>query len=569
MENKIKPKLNKTKNMKTKTALWNNIQEELKDNIFNPDILTKFINHFYETRIKNLNSDQHILFLFRIELINSDIKTTTKLLKLDNNLENKDNLIAFLLEKINLTSESYNDTPIKSLIISYGIRKGKIIPTIKPIALTEKKNEGNKYQHIYYNHKLPIALNALDYGTLIGVFGDTTIVSFKKHYNLTIQSEDNKNHIKFFKNGVMIYEWTDHIKEDNSLMREIGKTTFLWKDGEILWTKVLKTTKPIKKKRISSGLKENFITMDLETISKSYSYFIDPKQGDEGVRNIIYRAMKDICTRKYKGYKIYLHNFSKFDAIFLIKYLVMIGDCEPIIHKGKIISFSFRPNWKKDFGKVTFYDSYLLLTSSLKKLGKSFSVETVKSIFPFKLNDINYKGDVPDYCYFSPISVVEYKDYIKKYKDNICDFISPEEYQNYKDNFKKGGKIWNFKAESIKYCALDCKTLFQILQKFNKQIFERFGLNIVDSPTLPSLAYNIFRSVYYKKEDIHQLSGKIDKDIRSGYTGGSTDMFIPKPPKGVKIYAYDVNSLYPSVMRDNLFPIGTPTYFLPKAGRYF
>ena len=94
---------------------------------------------------------------------------------------------------------------------------------------TEKKN-----QHTYYNHKLPIALNPLDYGTLIGVFGNTTIVSFKKHFNLTIQSEDNKNHVKFFKSGLLMYEWIDHIKEDNSLIREIGKTTFLWKDGEIV-----------------------------------------------------------------------------------------------------------------------------------------------------------------------------------------------------------------------------------------------------------------------------------------------------------------------------------------------
>jgi hypothetical protein len=50
-------------------------------------------------------------------------------------------------------------------------------------------------------------------------------------------------------------------------------------------------------------------------------------------------------------------------------------------------------------------------------------------------------------------------------------------------------------------------------------------------------------------------------DIRSGYTGGSTDMFIPKNPLGTLIYAYDVNSLYPSVMVNNPYPIGSPTYF--------
>ena len=54
------------------------------------------------------------------------------------------------------------------------------------------------------------------------------------------------------------------------------------------------------------------------------------------------------------------------------------------------------------------------------------------------------------------------------------------------------------------------------------------------------------------------ISGKVGEDIRHGYTGGAVDMYIPK---GKNIHGYDVNSLYPFVLRDNEFPIGTPTYF--------
>jgi hypothetical protein len=259
----------------------------------------------------------------------------------------------------------------------------------------------------------------------------------------------------------------------------------------------LKITKPITKKRLSSALNEDFITMDIETIgivknkvetlspyllcwydgkrNKSHSYFIN----GGNIKNIIYMAMKDICIRKYKGYKIYLHNFSKFDAIFLIKYLINIGKCYPIIHKGKIISFNFNPNWKKDFGNITFLDSFLLIPSSLKSLSKSFSIDTPKDLFPIFLNDISYKGIVPDIKYFNITTLVE-------------------EYNNYKDQFLN--KIWNFKDEAIKYCELDCKALYQILSKFNKLIFERFFLIITDFTTLPSLAFNIFRSMYYKNE---------------------------------------------------------------------
>jgi hypothetical protein len=60
------------------------------------------------------------------------------------------------------------------------------------------------------------------------------------------------------------------------------------------------------------------------------------------------------------------------------------------------------------------------------------------------------------------------------------------------------------------------------------------------------------------ENNIAQLSGKIEKDIRKGYTGGSVDVFIPQ---GKNIKCYDVNSLYPFVMYSCEMPIGKPTYF--------
>jgi len=47
-------------------------------------------------------------------------------------------------------------------------------------------------------------------------------------------------------------------------------------------------------------------------------------------------------------------------------------------------------------------------------------------------------------------------------------------------------------------------------------------------------------------------TGEIAKNIRSSYTGGAVDMYLTKPlaKTNKKIYAYDVNSLYPFVMRE-------------------
>jgi DNA polymerase type B, organellar and viral len=92
-------------------------------------------------------------------------------------------------------------------------------------------------------------------------------------------------------------------------------------------------------------------------------------------------------------------------------------------------------------------------------------------------------------------------------------------------------------------------------------IFDLFNKNVHNYPTLPSLAFGIFRSKFMIEENIPQLSGKIAKDIRQGYTGGSCDMYIPKSKPGVKIKCYDVNSLYPFNMESCDMPVGSPTYF--------
>jgi len=270
--------------------------------------------------------------------------------------------------------------------------------------------------------------------------------------------------------------------------------------------------------------------------------------------------MKDICRNKYKGFRNYLHNFAKFDGYYLLNFLALIGKTTPVIPKGSIITTKFVMNNSKY--EETFKDSFLMLPSSLRKLCKSFSILTPKSIFPFLLTDINYKGEVPDIKLF--------------------DNISKEEYITYKESYINPKEFWVFKEEAIAYCSIDCISLYQNLNKFNQLIFDHFKINIVKYPTLSYLAFANFRYHYLVKIEvipkdvldpngkiikpiyskIHMLSGKIAENIRLSNTGGAVDMYIPKLIKGKKIYAYDVNALYPSVMVNKVFPIGSPSYFI-------
>lgn len=242
----------------------------------------------------------------------------------------------------------------------------------------------------------------------------------------------------------------------------------------------------------------------------NYFYILDYKNSED----MILSALNSIMIRKYNGYNIYVHNLAKFDIIFLLKYLVKIATMQPIIHNGRIISLLINYGKNNEY-KIEFRDSYLILLASLRKLCVAFNVNTVKSIFPFLFinkNNLDYIGNVPDFKYFSGISKNDYNEYKSEFNNN-----------------------WNLKNESIKYCNIDCISLYQIIYKLNDLIFNLFSKNIYHYPTLPSLAFGIFRSNFMSENIIPQLSGKIAKDIRSGYTGGAVDMYIPESKPGVKL----------------------------------
>ena len=103
----------------------------------------------------------------------------------------------------------------------------------------------------------------------------------------------------------------------------------------------------------------------------------------------------------------------------------------------------------------------------------------------------------------------------------------------------------------------DCISLYEVLIKFNTFIFNKFKINIQHNPTLPSLTFSIFRSNYLNKLAkkgffIPLIKGHIYKDLKISYTGGSTDMYIPRNPTNTKVYANDVNSLYPTTMSEGM-----------------
>jgi len=125
--------------------------------------------------------------------------------------------------------------------------------------------------------------------------------------------------------------------------------------------------------------------------------------------------------------------------------------------------------------KLKFKDSLMLLPLSLIKLIKTFNIDTNKLSFPYlfirKKEDLNYTGNIPKFEFFSD--------------------INKDEYNQLSSNFSKK-QPWVFKTENSKYLYNDVKSLYEIIDIFSKEIYERERINITRIISISGLALKIY-----------------------------------------------------------------------------
>jgi len=362
---------------------------------------------------------------------------------------------------------------------------------------------------------------------------------------------------------------------ENGIVKDIEKGTYHFNNGKIVlymegkdveFIPKLKPPKPVKD--FDSLIK--ILTLDIETRdietrdietgelkkekipvcmciydgSETMNFlFEDPKSWHDDMVN----ALKTIFTKKYDYYNVYIHNMSYFDVIFIIDSLAKLGKVKPLMREDKVLKLAVGVDiGKKKQIVIKFYDSFLLLTNSLRDLSKSFNIQHKKSIFPLlflneELVSLDYKGVIPKYkyfpgCYTDKFTIEDYYEYCKLYEN----------------------KEWNLKKELISYCEIDTIGLYEILVKFRKEIYSMFKLDITKSPTIPSFSFKNYRTNFMAKENIPIIMGKLHNTLKQALYGGITDVF-----RGIgwNVNSYDINSLYPYSMKYFPMPVGKPTYF--------
>lgn len=298
---------------------------------------------------------------------------------------------------------------------------------------------------------------------------------------------------------------------------------------------------------------KNFLTFDIETYldkdnnsvpyacgffdgSETKSYYLDNKSGLNS-EALLLGCINDMLS-KYKGYHVYCHNFSKFDAIFLHSILHKYFKVSNIISKDiNIISMQIQDKLKR---KLKFVDSFVLLPFSLANLGKDFETSTTKGNFPYSFvnkDNLFYCGDMPDFAYYKDMSIEQYL------------------------HIKSNKRPWNMREETLSYLSKDLICLHQVISKVSLIIYNKYSINLFKHVTISGLALAIYRSNYLSSGfKLPNTRGRIEQCIRDAYYGGRTEVFIPI---GYNLLSYDYNSLYPSAMLKPM-PVGVPIFSLCK-----
>jgi hypothetical protein len=239
-----------------------------------------------------------------------------------------------------------------------------------------------------------------------------------------------------------------------------------------------------------------------EGVEKTFLIDIDLLNKDvEAAVKKMFREYLDYMTSLNRNCTIFAHNLGGYDGYFIYKYFLSIisnvDDLNTMIdNANKFITIEY------SFGdcKLTFKDSLRIFPGTLNDICKQFGVKG-------KLSD--YKSE------FNTIDVFSDQELLEEYK---------------------------------KYGMQDSIALYNALINAQQLYFDQFNIDICDIVSTASLAFKIFRT-HYLETEIPLLTPFEDEFVRTSYLGGATDYY---KCLGDKVYHYDINSLYPYAMLEDV-----------------
>jgi hypothetical protein len=98
-----------------------------------------------------------------------------------------------------------------------------------------------KYQ-IYSHYKLPITTDPLKFGKLLDQTNNKFIIQLTTKNIAVINHYEKENFVRIFKNGDLVLEFRDKLINENSFIRTLNDTRFLFENDKLISTEILSTS---------------------------------------------------------------------------------------------------------------------------------------------------------------------------------------------------------------------------------------------------------------------------------------------------------------------------------------
>lgn len=268
------------------------------------------------------------------------------------------------------------------------------------------------------------------------------------------------------------------------------------------------------KKRTKSG---GVVKGDIHRLA--FGYYIYVKWNDEIKdyemieRDFFYdeksflEKLVDIAVKEQKAVWVFAHrmafDYTAIQANRLIEYGFHKTN-ETFVDSGRFIIKWRKKLREKNYATIIFIDSMNYFKVPLEQLGETFGIKKLKKEFKFNFE----KRDILEYA-----------------------------------------KIFGWEVVK-KYCKRDVEIIAIAITFLIKKVVLEYKSKF--AYTIAGIAYNILKSMMPYKVKIHG-NAFLDRYERAAYFGGRTEAFrIGMTLEEIK--KLDVNSLYPSVMRENVYP---------------
>nr|YP_009710657.1 DNA polymerase type B [Amanita inopinata]QFZ98606.1 DNA polymerase type B [Amanita inopinata] len=342
--------------------------------------LRKFFN---DVHIYNLEEKQLFGIILRLKLVSGQIISITNLQRCTN--KSFRNLLNLFKLYLDMRSSTYHQQKADQIIFSYHIFSSNYIdekmnPELQDSIISEDKKvsviEEKPEEFMKLNHfKLPLTYG-YDFPFKFAKL-NPQLINDDSIYELDFQNENDKFITRILDKVTkqIKLEFSDEsLNRDNLFLRSSGeKEWVIINNKEVVLQRILDFNKSrayIKTLGKSKKKDRKFLTLDIETyglkikndtqlipflistyngINDTFKTKFLSKDYDSDMQNLLFELLK----KDYNNYKIYIHNLSRFDGIFLLKNVIKLSDkiaikIEPLIRDGQMLSIKVKYGFKSE-----------------------------------------------------------------------------------------------------------------------------------------------------------------------------------------------------------------------------